>query len=105
MTSDRCKAMGSEYDTAKIRKLAKQVGLVAENVADIRSRTESAVRQEIPDNFTGSAADALSDALSEWSGDVRNISSGLTQLKNTLYALAKRLDEIDAAARAAIGNK
>ena len=97
--------MGSEYDTGKIRELARQVGRVAENVADIRSRTENAIRQELPDNFTGSAADALSDTLSEWSGDVRNISSGLIQLKNTLYALATRLDEIDAAARALIDNK
>ena len=97
--------MGSEYDTVKIRELARQIGRVAEDVANIRSRTENAVRREIPDNFTGSAADALSDAISEWSGDVRNISSGLTQLKNTLYALARRLDEIDAAARAVISNK
>ena len=51
--------MGSEYDTGKIRELARQVGRVAEDVADIRSRTENAVRQEIPDNFAGSAADAL----------------------------------------------
>lgn len=97
--------MGSEYDTAKIRELARQIGRVADDVADIRSRTENTIRGEIPDNFVGSAADALSDALSEWSGDVRNISSGLTQLKNTLYALAARLDEIDAAARALISNK
>ncbi|MCI9655090.1 MAG: hypothetical protein HFF45_03595 [Lawsonibacter sp.] len=97
--------MGSEYDTGKIRELARQIGCVAEEVADIQSRTESAIRRELPDNFAGSAADALSDTISEWSGDVRNISSGLTQLKNTLYALARRLDEIDAAARAAIKNK
>ena len=97
--------MGSEYDTGKIRELARQIGCVAEEVADIQSRTESAIRRELPDNFAGSAADALSDTISEWSGDVRNISSGMTQLKNTLYALARRLDEIDAAARAAIKNK
>lgn len=97
--------MGSEYDTVKIRELARQIGRVAEDVADIRSRTENAIRGEISDNFAGSAADALSDSLSEWSGDVRNISSGLTQLKNTLYALAKRLDEIDAAAKALIDGK
>lgn len=97
--------MGSEYDTGKIRELSRQVGRVAEDVADIRSRTENAIRREIPDNFAGSAADALSDTLSEWSGDVRNISSGLTQLKNTLYALAKRLDEIDAAMKVAIDSK
>lgn len=97
--------MGSEYNTGKIRELARQIGSVAEDVADIRSHTENAIRQEIPDNFAGSAADALSDTLSEWSTDVRNISSGLTQLKNTLYALAKRLDEADAAARAVINNK
>ena len=97
--------MSSEYDTGKIRELARQVGLVADNVADIRSRTENAVLREIPENFAGSAADALADTISEWSVDVRNISSGLTQLKNTLYALAKRLDEIDAAARALISNQ
>lgn len=97
--------MGSEYDTGKIRELARQVGRVAEDVADIRSRTENAIRREIPDNFAGSAAGALSDTLSEWSVDVRNISSGLTQLQNTLYALARRLDEIDAAAKAAISGK
>ena len=97
--------MGSEYDTWKIRELARKVGRVAEDVADIRSRTEKAVLREIPDNFAGSAADALSDTISEWSGDVRNISSGLTQLKNALYALARRLDEIDAQARAAISGR
>jgi len=97
--------MGSEYDTGKIRELARQIGLVAENVSDIRSRTENAVQREIPGNFAGSAADALSDTVSEWSGDMRNISSGLTQLKNTLYALAKRLDEIDAAAKELISSQ
>lgn len=97
--------MGSEYDTAKIRELARQIGCVADDVADIRRRTENSIRREIPDNFAGSAADALSDTLSEWSGDVQNLSSGLTQLKSTLYALARRLDEIDAAARAAIDRK
>lgn len=97
--------MSSEYDTGKIRELARQIGRVAEDVADIRTRTESAIRREIPDNFAGSAADALSDTISEWSGDVQNISTGLTQLKNTLYALARRLDEIDAAAKAAISDK
>lgn len=97
--------MGSEYDTGKIRELARQIGRVAEEVADIQSRTDSAIRRELPYNFAGSATDALSDTISEWSGDVKNISSGLTQLKNTLYALARRLDEIDIAARAAIKNK
>lgn len=97
--------MSSKYDTGKIRELARQIGSVAENVADIRSHTENAILQEIPDNFAGSAADALSDAISEWGSDVRNISSGLTRLKNMLYALAKHLDEVDAAARAAISNK
>lgn len=97
--------MGEKYDTGKIRELAGQIGRVAEDVADIRTRTENAIRQEIPNNFNGSAADALSDTLSEWSCDVRNISSGLTQLKNELYALARRLDEVDAAARAVINNK
>jgi len=97
--------MGGKYDTGKIRELARKIGSVAEDVADIRYRTENAIQQEIPGNFAGSAADALSDALSEWSCDVRNISSGLMQLKNTLYALARRLDEIDAAAKAVIDNK
>lgn len=97
--------MGSEYNTGKIRELARQIGYVAEDMADIRSRTETAVLREIPDNFTGSAAVALSDEISEWGRDVRNISSGLTQLRNALYALARRLDEIDAAAKAAISQK
>ena len=47
--------MGSEYDTGKIRELARQIGLVAENVSDIRSRTERAVQREIPGNFAGRA--------------------------------------------------
>lgn len=97
--------MGSKYDTAKIRALARQIGTVAEHVSDIRSRTENAVLREIPDNFAGSAANALSDVMADWSGDVRNISAGLSQLQNTLYALARRLDEIDAAAKSLIDHQ
>ena len=86
---------GTEYDTTKIRELARRIGQVSEQVTDARTGTINAARRELPENFSGRAADALTEALNEWSGDVGRVGSALASLKGALYELARRLDEAD----------
>ena len=97
--------MASEYDSVKIRTLAREIGQVAEKVAEVDGNTIRAIRQELPGNFTGSAADALTQSVEELSQDVRSISSGLREVQNALLALAQRLEAADAAAKALINSR
>lgn len=97
--------MGSEYDTGKIRELAQAVARVAEQVAEVNTNTLAPISQEIPENFAGDAASALSQSLDDLWQDVRTLSSGLSGISEALYALAKRVDAADAAAKALIAQK
>ncbi len=97
--------MSAEYDTGRIRELARRIGLVADAVADVDTNTLNAARNEIPGNFVGSAAEALTDSVEELSRDIRTLSGGLGELRDALYALARRVDAADAAAKALIASR
>ena len=97
--------MGSEYDTGKIRMLAQAVARVSEQVAEVNTGTLRPIEQEIPENFAGESANALSKSLEELRADIGTLSSGLSEISAALYALARRLDAADAAARSLINQK
>lgn len=97
--------MGTEYDTGKIRALAQAVARVSEQVSDVNTSTLRPIEQEIPENFSGEAANALSKSLEDLWTDIRTLSSGLSEISEALYALAKRVDAADAAAKSLINQK
>lgn len=97
--------MGIEYDTGKIRALARAIARISEQVADVNASTLRPIEQEIPGNFAGEAANAVSKSLEDLRADIRTLGSGLTEISEALYELARRVDEADAAANALIKQK
>lgn len=97
--------MGTEYDSAKIRALARRISNAAGAVSDVNSGPFRNVTRELPDNFKGTAATALQNAMDELMTDVKSISSQLNGVSRALLQLAARVDYADQQARAAVNNK
>ena len=97
--------MGTEYDSVKIRALARRISNAAGAVSEVNSGPLRNVTREMPDNFKGSAATALRDSVDEIMTDVKSISSQLSGVSRALYDLAARVDYADQQARAAVNSK
>ncbi|MBQ9459276.1 MAG: WXG100 family type VII secretion target [Oscillospiraceae bacterium] len=97
--------MGSEYDTGKIRALARAIAGISDQVSDVDSDTLKPIGNEMPANFCGEAANALSASVENLRTDVRTLSAELRGISRSLYDLADRLDEADAAASALIKSR
>lgn len=88
-------AKGVTYDTAEIRRAARQIRSCAQSVANSAEPKLRSIRGDIPNSFRGKAADALSDRLKDISSDVETISDGLEALYRALMRYADALDEAD----------
>lgn len=97
--------MSTEYDSAEIRRLARQIQRASNAVAEVNTGALKSVMREMPDNFQGSAATALQESVNELMSDVKAISRSLTALKNSLYGLANRVEYADQQAKALIESK
>ena len=94
--------MSGEIDTARIRRIARQVRSIAGNVSDIAQRELAAARSNMDGNFEGAAANALTEALNELAADVNNVNSGLNSIYQALLAYAASVEEADREAARAI---
>lgn len=83
------------YDTAEIRRAARQIRDCAQSVANSAEPKLRSIRGEIPNSFRGKAADALSERLEDINSDVNTISSGLEALYRALMRYADALEEAD----------
>jgi WXG100 family type VII secretion target len=97
--------MSTEYDSVKIRALAKKLAQTASAVSDVNSSTLKGVLKEIPDNFRGSAADALQESVNELMTDVSSIGTQLSAVSKALYNLAARVEYADQQAKKLIMTK
>ena len=97
--------MSTEYDSAKIRCLAAQLGRTASAVNDVRQTSLQRITHEMAGNFQGEAADALELSVSELMADVTTLSTRIGEISKALYALAVRVDEADAKAKQIISSK
>lgn len=97
--------MSTEYDSGKIRSLAKRISDTAAAVGNVGDGALRGVTREMPGNFTGAAADALQESVNDLMTDVSSISSRLTSLSRALYELAARVDYADQQAKLAIQDK
>lgn len=86
----------NEIDTAEIRRLARQIGSVANEVNNLASNDVRSMKTTVSDELRGETANALQNALSELSGDIEKVSDGLQKVRSSLDAYARRVEEIDA---------
>lgn len=94
--------MSTQYNSEKIRILAQRIGRTADAMSDVGNRTLKGVLQEIPDNFRGSAATALENSVDDLISDVRAVTGNLTEIRDALNALARRVEIADQQAKAII---
>lgn len=87
--------MAVTYDTGEIRRAARKIKSCAETLADSAEPKLNRVRSEIPENFQGKAAEALSDRVDDLYKDVRTIGGGLKSLYRALMNYAEALEEAD----------
>ena len=97
--------MSTEYDSVKIRTLAQQISRTAGAVSDVNRESLQNVLKEMPENFRGSAATALQEAVGELMEDVKSVSAHLTGVSQALTELARRVDLADQQAKALIENR
>jgi WXG100 family type VII secretion target len=97
--------MSTEYDSVKIRALAKKLAQTASAVSDVNSSTLKGVLKEMPDNFQGSAADALQESVNELMTDVSAIGTQLSAVSQALYNLAAKVEYADQQAKKLIMTK
>lgn len=91
--------MGTEYDSRKIRRLAGQIGGIADAVSNVKHESLRKVRREMPENFQGAAATALQDSLDDLEADIHVLGRELCFVRSALLSLADRVDAADRAAR------
>jgi len=94
-----------EYNTAEIRQVAKGIGKVASSVDQISSGDLKRVLGTVDGTLEGQTANAIIQAVTGLRRDVSKLAGGLNGISGELYALARRIDAADAAAKAAIQNK
>ncbi len=94
--------MSTQYDSVKIRALARQISRTAGAVAEVRNDTLNGILREIPGNFSGSAATALQESVTELAADVSSISTHLAAVSKALNDLASRVEYADREAQKAI---
>jgi WXG100 family type VII secretion target len=97
--------MSTEYDSVKIRALAKKLAQTASAVSDVNSSTLKGVLKEMPDNFQGSAAEALQESVNELMTDVSAIGTQLSAVSQALYNLAAKVEYADQQAKKLIMTK
>lgn len=94
--------MSTQYDSEKIRQLARRIGSSADVMSDVNSHSLNSIMNEIPDNFCGSAADALDAAVDDLIADVRAVTNNLREIRSALNNLASRVEAADREAAALI---
>ncbi|MDO5377593.1 MAG: WXG100 family type VII secretion target [Clostridia bacterium] len=93
-----------EYDTAAIRRVARQVGRAASEIRATATSDVSAVINGLSGHFEGEAADALHEELADLSSDLKRLASGLNSVEKELMDYAARLEEADRQAALFIRN-
>lgn len=93
-----------EYDTAAIRRVARQVGRAASEIQSTATSDVNAVINGLSGNFEGEAADALHEELVDLGSDLKRLARGLDSIKEELMDYAARLEEADRQAALFIRN-
>lgn len=86
------------YDTFEIRRVARIVQGVAISIQALRSSSINPTMADLGSGFLGESADELQNQLGALGDGVVSLSNGLNQISSSLFAYAKRLEEIDAEA-------
>lgn len=81
-----------DYDSAAVRRAARQVRSCADIIEDGAQPKLRTVRGEVDDNIKGHAADVLTERLEDIDTDVRSIVNGLKSLSNALTSYAEALE-------------
>lgn len=93
-----------EYDTAAIRRVAKQVGGAASEIQSTAASNVNAVINGLSGNFEGEAAEALHEELKDLGSDLSRLAKGLSNIEKELLNYAARLEEADRQAAIFIRN-
>lgn len=94
--------MGAEYDTSEIRRVAKRIGAVSDQVAAVSKDALERISAEIPHTMKGETAEALNERVTLASDDIRRIAGRLAGIRDLLIKFARLLDEADEKAKGEI---
>lgn len=92
-----------EYDTAAIRRAARNLEKIASTVNSIR-RNDLTKVTGAADVMTGDTITAIDRSVSSIGEDLNSVRSGLESCADALYAFAKRLDEADEKAKTLVSS-
>lgn len=91
--------MGFEVDTSEVRRAAKEIKQVAQNVRALSDQDVKRMQNEVDQNLEGETANAIAGVLSDLSADIRRISSGLRDIEKALLDYAEAVEEADRKAK------
>ena len=87
--------MSFEVDTAEVRRAAKEIREIADNVKRLSSQDVRRMQSSVEENLEGETATALTEVLALLASDIKKISSGLDAIQEALYDYAERVEEAD----------
>ena len=91
--------MGFEVDTSEVRRAAKEIKKIAENVGALSSQNVNRMQNSVSENLEGETADAITEVLGDLSSDIRRISAALNDVQEALIDYAERIEEADREAK------
>ncbi len=94
--------MSFEYNSEEVRRVAKEIERIAQNVKKLSTDNVKKMRGTVQDSLKGDAANALEDVLTDLSSDINKIGNGLDGLYKALMEYARRAELADLAAKKAI---
>lgn len=96
--------MGYEVDTDEVRRVARAIKGIAEDVKSLSTSNVRSMQNSVEDNLRGETAQALTEVLADLSSDIAKIGSGLDSIQKALYDYARRVEKADREAEEKIRN-
>lgn len=87
--------MGFEVDTSEVRRAAKEIKRVAQNVRTLSDQDVKRMQVGVIQNLEGETANAITEVLNDLSADIIRISAGLSDIEKALLDYAERVEEAD----------
>lgn len=94
-----------KYDTAEIRRVARQVKQSATSIDEIGRGTLQPLTGSIPQELKGLAADALLSEIRDLTSGLQHLATQVSAVGDDLNAFARKLDIADQQAKQQIRSK
>ena len=87
--------MGFEVDTAEVKKVAREIKAIANDVRQLSSGNVSQMKSNVEENLHGETAEAIKQVLDDLAADIKKIGGGLDAVEKALQEYVKRIEEAD----------